>query len=108
MQEDFFKMNGIDLPSIEQADASENPTAVCKFTNGNWNWFVIGGDELKDGDYYLYVLVDGIEKELGMATLKQIIDAGAVLDKEFAPIGVFDIFEDFDLRKKGGIYGKAE
>ena len=98
MQEDFFKQNGVELPTIEQADASENPTAVCKFTNGNWNWFVIGGKELEDGDFYLYVLVDGIEKELGMATLKQIQSANAVLDTEFAPIGVFDIFEDFDLR----------
>ena len=99
MQEDFFKQNGIELPSIEQADASSNPTAVCKFTNGNWNWFVIGGKELEDGDFYLYVLVDGFEKELGMATLKQIQSVGAVLDTEFAPIGVFDIFEDFDLRR---------
>ena len=98
MQEDFFKEHGIDLPSIEQADASSNPTAVCKFSNGNWNWFVIGGKALNDGDFYLYVLVDGIEKELGMATLKQILDAGAGLDETFKPIGVFDIFEDFDLR----------
>ena len=83
MQEDYFKENGIELPSIEQADASENPTAVCKFTNGNWNWFVIGGKPLNDGDFYLYVLVDGIEKELGMATLKQIQSVGGVLDAEY-------------------------
>ena len=99
MQKDFFKQNGIELPTIEQADASENPTAVCKFTNGNWSWFVIGGKELGNGDFYLYGLVDGIEKELGMFTLKQILDVGAVLDADFNPIGVFDIFEDFDLRK---------
>lgn len=99
MQEDFFKQNGVELPSIEQADASENPTAVCSFSNGNWNWFVIGGKSLSNGDFYLYGLVDGIEKELGMFTLKQILDAGAVLDGEFKPIGVFDIFEDFDLRR---------
>lgn len=60
---------------------------------------MIGGKELKDGDFYLYCLVDGIEKELGMATLKQIESAGAVLDSEFAPIGVYDIFDDFDLRR---------
>lgn len=98
MQNDFFKTNGITLPSIEQADASDNPTAVCKFTNGKWNWFVIGGKPLKNDDFYLYGLVEGIEKELGMFNLKQIQDVGAVLDSEFTPIGVFDIFDDFDLR----------
>lgn len=99
MQEDFFKMNGIELPSIEQADASENPISVCKFTNGNWNWYIIGGKPLSNGDFYLYCLVDGFEKELGMATLKQIQSVDGVLDTTFTPIGVFDIFEDFDLRR---------
>ena len=99
MQEDFFKQNGIDLPSIEQADAMENPTAVCKFTNGNWSWYIIGGKPLNDADFYLYCLVDGIEKELGFATLKQIESVAGELDKSFSPIGVFDIFEDFDLRR---------
>ena len=98
MTKDFFKEHGIDLPSIEQADASENPTVVAKFTNGNWSWFIIGGKQLNDGDFYLYCLVDGIEKELGMATLNQILGADASLDESFKPIGVFDIFEDFDLR----------
>ena len=97
---DFFKKNGIDLPTIEDADASANPTVVAKFTNGNWSWFIIGGKPLNDGsDFYLYCLVDGFERELGMATLKQILDADASLDESFKPIGVFDIFEDFDLRK---------
>ena len=98
MKEDFFKEHGIDLPSIEQADASENPKAVAHFTNGNWNWYVIGGKPLDNGDYYLYVLVDGYDRELGMATLKQIESVGAVLDTEWQEVGVFDIFEDFDLR----------
>lgn len=95
---DFFTENGIDLPTIESADAMENPTAVAKFTNNNWCWFIIGGKPLKDGDFYLYCLVDGIDKELGFATLKQILETGAVLDSDFKPIGVFDIYDDFDLR----------
>lgn len=99
MQEDVFKENGIELPTIYDADASENPTAVCKFTNGNWNWYIIGGRKFDNGDYDLYCLVDGIEKELGFASLFEIQSVGGVLDSEFTPIGVFDIFEDFDLRK---------
>lgn len=98
MQEDFFKQNGIDLPSIEQADASENPTAVARFSNGKFEWFIIGGKPLNDGDFYLYCLANVLEKELGFVTLKQMLDAGAELDKDFTPIGVFDIFDDFDLR----------
>lgn len=99
MQEDIFKENGIDLPSIEQADASENPTAVARFSNGKFEWFIIGGKPLNDGDFYLYCLANVLEKELGFVTLKQMLDTGAELDGDFIPIGVFDIFDDFDLRK---------
>ena len=98
MVNDIFTENGIDLPTIESADAMENPTAVAKFTNGKWCWFIIGGKPLPDGDFYLYGLVNGIEKELGMFTLKQIENVGAELDATFTPIGVFDIYDDFDLR----------
>ena len=99
MQEDIFKENGIELPSMEQADEMKNPTAVARFTNGNFEWFVIGGKELDNGDYYLYGLANVLEKELGMFTLKQILDVGAEFDADFKPIGIYDIFEDFDLRK---------
>lgn len=98
MVNDFFTENDIELPTIESADAMENPTAVAKFTNNNWCWFIIGGKPLNDGDFYLYCLVDVIDKELGFATLKQILETGAVLDSDFEPIGVFDIYDDFDLR----------
>lgn len=53
---------------------------------------------LSNGDFYLYGLINGIEKELGMFTLKQILEVGAELDATFTPIGVFDIYDDFDLR----------
>lgn len=99
----YFEMHNIQLPSIEDADNSDNPTVVCKFTNGDWEWYVIGGNELSSGDIYLYCLVNGIEKELGMASLNEILNNGAVLDVTFKPIGVFDIFEDFDLRSLIGV-----
>lgn len=63
-----------------------------------WCWFIIGGKPLSNGDFYLYGLINGIEKELGMFTLKQILEVGAELDATFTPIGVFDIYDDFDLR----------
>lgn len=94
----FFKEHGIELPSIEEADSQDNPLAIAHFSNGAWDWFVIGGKELDNGDFYLYGLVNGYDKELGMFTLKQIQSVGAIYDEDFQAIGVFDIYEDFDLR----------
>ena len=95
----YFDKLGMELPTIEEADNQDNPIAIAHFTNGEWDWYVIGGKELSNGDLYLFGLVNGYEKELGMFTLKQIQNVGAILDDEFQEIGVFDIYEDFDLRR---------
>ena len=95
----FFEDNQIPLPTIKEADNQDNPLAIAHFNNGEWDWYVIGGDKLDNGDFYLYGLVNGYDKELGMFTLKQIQDVGAILDEDFSPIGVYDIYEDFDLRR---------
>lgn len=95
----YFEDKGIKLPSMEEADSQTNPLAIAHFNNGEWDWFVIGGRELPNGDFYLYGLVNGFVKELGLFTLKQIQDVGAILDEDFKAIGVFDIYEDFDLRR---------
>ena len=94
----IFKEKGIELPSVEKVDNEINPLAIAHFSNNKWDWFVLGGKELPDDDYYLFGLVNGYEKELGFFTLKEIISHGAIFDDEFNPIGVFDIYEDFDLR----------
>lgn len=99
MDYDIFKEFGIILPSLETVDDDENPKAIAKFSNGNWTWFILAGKQLDNKDYYLFGLVNGIEKELGFFTLNQIIEAGAVYDPNFKPIGVFDIYPDFDLRR---------
>ena len=89
---------GIDLPSFEDTDKEENPLALLRFTQGAWEWYVIGAKA--NGDDIIFLgLVNGIEKELGFFTLKQIEDVGAIIDPDFEPIGVFDIYEDFDLRR---------
>lgn len=91
---------GIDLPSFEEADEEKNPIAYLHFDNGHWDWYVIGAKALENGDLYFLGLVNGIEKELGFFTLKQIQEVGAVLDEDFQKIGVYDIYEDFDLRRR--------
>ena len=92
------KFYGKELPSVEYVDSQENPLAIAHFSNGRWDWYVLGGEILEGGDFYLFGLVNGIEKELGFFTLKQIQDIGATIDEDFSPIGVFDIYPDFDLR----------
>ena len=51
-------------------------------------------DELEEGESF-----DRFQNRLGFFTLSQIVNAGAMLDVEFEQIGVFDIYEDFDLRR---------
>ena len=88
---------GIELPSIEEADNQENPIAHLHFTNGAWHWYVIGAKSYGE-DIQFYGLVNGYDKELGFFNLVEIEKAGARLDEAFKPIGVFDIYPDFDLR----------
>jgi len=90
---------GIEIPSFEEADEEENPIVHVHFTNGAWDWFVIGAKPLKDGDLYFLGLVNGIEKELGFFSLSQIVGVGAIMDEDWEKIGVYDIYEDFDLRR---------
>ena len=98
MDKDIFEKNNIQLPSIEEADEKDNPPVVAKFTNGEWNWYVIGGDKLANGDYYLYGVVDGTYKELGMFTLKQIQSVDTILIPNFEDIYLYDL-----LDKKNGV-----
>ena len=107
MPTDIFEKHNINLPSIDEADAKDNPPIVVKFTNGQWNWYIIGGDKLDNGDYLLYGLVDGMEndngdyllyglvdgmeKELGKFTLKEIETVSATLTPDFDSIGLYDL-----------------
>ena len=94
MDTDIFKENNIELPTIDEADEKDNPPVVAKFTNGEWNWYVIGGDKLENNNYYLYGIVDGTYKELGMFTLKQIQSVGAILTLDFENICLYDLLEN--------------
>ena len=55
MSTDIFKENNITLPSIEEADNIDNPPIIAKFTNEKWDWYVVGGDKLKNNDYLLFI-----------------------------------------------------
>ena len=53
---------------------------ICKFFNpmGDWTWLVAEGEELDDGDWQFFGLVDGFEKEWGYFCLSELqgVDVG--------------------------------
>ena len=94
----FFKQYNIEMPELYEQENEENPVAHAHFIAGDWEWFVTEASE-RDGDLLLFGLVNGHDKELGYFTLGQLASVGAGLDVDFEPVGVFDIYEDFDLRR---------
>ena len=94
MDINIFEKNNIKLPTIKEADEKDNPPVVAKFTNGEWSWYVIGGDKLENGDYYLYGVVDALYKELGMFLLSDIQSVGAILTHNSENICLYDLLDN--------------
>lgn len=91
--------NEYNILDLDVVDDYSNPVAEVHLTNGSWDWFVVAGEELNSGDYYLFGLVNGFVKELGFFTLSEIVNTGAVVVDDFEAVGMYDIYDDFDLRK---------
>ena len=53
---------------------TEEKIIICKFFSivGGWTWYVIEGGRQENDDYLFYGLVDGIEKEWGYFTLREL------------------------------------
>lgn len=99
----FFKEREIDVPELYAQENEANPIAKARFVKEGrdghvWEWFVTEASE-RDGDVLMFGLVNGHDKELGYFTLMQLASIGAGLDIDFEPVGIFDIYEDFDLRR---------
>lgn len=87
----------IKLPSLETVDNSENPLIVARLYNfhGDGEWYVLGGEKLSNGDYYLFGYVKGlIEDELGFFTIHQLIKHNIKNDGNWKPIGLYDKFPE--------------
>lgn len=95
---------GVDLPSLETIDEQENPLIVAKFYNliGDGEWYVIGGEQISENDYYLFGYVKGlIEDELGFFTIQQINNFGLIVqDETWKPVGLYTAFEELNYIKK--------
>lgn len=104
MTRNFFEERGVKLPDLYEQENERNPVAHAHFiketTDGRtWDWFVLEGRVQEDGDMLLFGLVSAMDKELGYFTLMQLASIGAGFDEDFEPVGVYDIYDDFDLRR---------
>lgn len=101
MTQTIFEARGIELPDLYEQENVENPIAHAHFVHkaSGWHWFVTEGRKEEDGDMLLFGLVNGFEKEIGYFTLDELASVGADFDVDFKPVGIFDIYEDFDLRR---------
>jgi hypothetical protein len=70
------------LPALGSTEMTpcDDKVFVCKFFNpmGDWTWLVAEGEELDDGDWQFFGLVDGFEKEWGYFCLSELesVDVG--------------------------------
>ena len=57
--------------------APEHTPVFCKFftPDSSWTWYVTEGEQQENGDWLLFGLVDGHEKELGYFSLKELQNA---------------------------------
>jgi hypothetical protein len=62
------------LPPLYSQENNDNPKIIVKFFTpwSNWSWFVTEGRKEEDGDWLLFGMVHGHEKELGYFTLSEL------------------------------------
>lgn len=88
------------LPSLDEVDNQENPVAVVHFTLPMVaDWYVLAGEVREDGDVLFFGLVNLYVKELGYFTLNELLENNIMFDESWKPMGVYDIYPDFDLRR---------
>lgn len=62
------------IPALYSTEGQSEKTAICKFFDpcGSWTWYVVEGEEQKNGDWKFFGLVEGMEKEWGYFTLNEL------------------------------------
>jgi len=70
------------LPKLYSQDGKEpqDVKIIVKFfdPSGSWTWYVTEGEQVENGDWEFFGLVDGFEKELGYFRLSEIEHATVV------------------------------
>ena len=93
-----------ELPELYAQEHEENPVSYVHFfrdgmEGGTWHWHITEGSKEDDGDWLLFGLVNGFEKEIGYVRLSELAEIGAKVDLSYEKIGIYDIYDDFDLRR---------
>lgn len=62
------------LPKLYSQENVDNPKIIVKFFHpmSSFTWYVTEGEEIEDGDWRFFGLVDGHERELGYFHLSQL------------------------------------
>jgi hypothetical protein len=65
------------IPPFYSQENIDDPKAVVKFftPDSNWTWFCIEGQEIENGDWKFFGLVQGFEEELGYFLLSELESA---------------------------------
>jgi hypothetical protein len=64
------------LPKLYSTEGQNIAPVIVKFFTpwSNWTWYAVEGEQLEDGDWQFFGLVDGHEKELGYFNLSELAD----------------------------------
>jgi Protein of unknown function (DUF2958) len=62
------------LPPIKSTENQKDPMVIAKFFTPwtGWTWWAIEGSPTEGGDFEFFGLVDGLEKELGYFSLREL------------------------------------
>ncbi len=84
------------LPALYATDgkAKADRKVLAKFFTPwtSWTWYVLEGEATEDGDFRFFGLVDGLERELGYFSLRELesvrgpFGLGIERDRHFTPL----------------------
>ena len=62
------------IPALYATDGQEEKQVAVKFFTpwAGWTWYAVEGEQMENGDWEFFGLVDGNEKEWGYFTLSQL------------------------------------
>ena len=62
------------MPALYSTELTTNKTTICKFFNpcGAGTWYVVEGEEMENGDWRFFGLVELQEKEWGYFSLNEL------------------------------------
>jgi len=64
------------LYATEKVPTNDKRVIVKFFTpDSNWTWYAVEGEQLEDGDWHFFGLMDGFEREWGYFLLSELATA---------------------------------